>query len=52
MRDRATGATNWEHEDVGVHVTGSTGVEFALDIFGQARDTVWVFPGTWEAETE
>jgi len=52
MRDRAPRTTNWEHNDVSAHVSGSTGVEFPLDIFGQARDAVWVLPGTWEAETE
>jgi len=52
MRDRAPGTTNWEHGDVSAHVSGSARVEFPFDIFGQARDTVWVSPGAWEAETE
>ena len=52
MRDRAPRAANWEHEDVGAHVSGSARIEFPLDIFGQTRDTVWMSPGAWEAETE
>ena len=52
MRDRAPGATNWENENVGAHVSGSARIEFPLDIFSQTRDAVWVSPGAWEAETE
>ena len=52
VRDRAPRATNWEHDDVGAHVSGPAGVEFPLHIFGQTRDAVWVSPGAWEAESE
>ena len=34
------------------HVSGSAGVEFPVDVFGQARDAVWVEPRAREAETE
>jgi len=37
---------------MGVRVLGSARVELPLDVFGQARDTVCVFPGAWETETE
>lgn len=52
IHDRTPGATDWEHEGVSTHVSGSARVEFPLDIFGQARDAVWVSPGAWEAEAE
>jgi len=52
LPDRTPGATNWKHEGMGVHVSGSAGVEFPLNIFGQTRDAVWMLPGAWEAEAE
>ena len=52
IRGRTLGTRNREHSDIGVHVPGSPRIEFPLDIFGQARDAIRVFPGTWEAETE
>ena len=52
VRDRAPGATNWEHDGVSAHVSGSARVEFPLDVFGQTRYAVWVLLRAWEAETE
>ena len=52
MRDRTSGTKYWEYEYIGVHVSGSAGIEFPLDVFAQARDAVWVSPGAWEAETK
>ena len=52
VRDRAPGATNWEHDGVSAHVSGSARVEFSLDVFGQTRYAVWVLLRAWEAETE
>jgi len=52
IHDRTLRARNWEHGDMGIYVPGSTRVEFPLDVFGQARDAVWVSPGARQAETE
>ena len=52
IHDRTIGARNREHGDMGVRILGSARVELPLDIFGQARDAVRVFPGAREAETK
>lgn len=52
MRNGTPGTANWKHDDMSTHISGSTGVEFSLDILGQARDAVWVFSGAREAEAE
>ena len=49
---RTLGTRNWKHGNIGARAPGSPRIEFPLDIFGQARDAIRVFPGTWEAETE
>ena len=52
MRNRTSRATDREDKSVCAHVSGSGGVELPLDVFGQARHAVRVFPWTWEAQTK
>jgi len=51
-RDRTLRATDREHRNVSVHVSGSTGIELPPDVFGQARDTVRVLPWTRKAQAK
>ena len=49
---RTLGTRNWKHGNIGACAPGSPRIEFPLDIFGQARDAVRVFPRAREAETK
>ena len=52
MRRGTPGAENWEHNDMGAHISGSARVKFSLDVLGQTRDTVRVLPWARESEAE